>query len=74
MATMASKIRPEMKVLGSDNKVLGHVAAVLSRSHIRLAPNENGRPHTLALSSVAMVDPWQVTLLMPAAEAPLEAA
>ena len=74
MATMASKIRPQMKVLGSDNKVLGQVEAVLSRSHIRLAPNENGRPHTLALSSVAMVDPWQVTLLMPAAEAPLEPA
>lgn len=74
MATTASQIRPEMKVLGSDNKVLGHVAAVISRSHMRLVPDTNGRHHRLALSSVAAVDPWQVTLLMPAAEAPLEPA
>lgn len=67
MSFLAAHIHPGMPVLGSDARVLGHVAGA-DRHHIRL----DGAPaRRLPLKSIAAVDGRQVTLLMPAAEAPL---
>lgn len=67
MALLAAKIHPGMPVLGSDARVLGRVAGA-DRRHIRL---DGAPPRRLPLTSIAAVDGRQVTLLMPAAEAPV---